>query len=86
MSGVLKALYICTHKRQMHMKRKFKVGDRVKDDDYGFGTVMYDDGTNVVPYAVEFDEPTRASVERCKEGHGLWLEESDLTLVKPATK
>jgi hypothetical protein len=69
------------------MERKFKVGDRVKDDDYGLGTVMHDDGWDyVLPYAVEFDNPTDVSVTHCKDGHGLWLSESDLTLVKPDTK
>jgi hypothetical protein len=68
------------------MERKFKVGDRVKDDDYGLGTVMHDDGSNYVPYAVEFDNPTDLSVIHCKDGHGLWLSERDLTLVETAAK
>ncbi len=57
---------------------KFKVGDRVVNEDFGKGTVMFNDGGNFVPYAVEFDKPTNNDVDHCKDGYGLWLDESDL--------
>jgi hypothetical protein len=68
------------------MERKFKVGDRVMDSDFGLGTVMYDDQWVLCPYAVEFDNPTDLTVSHCKENHGIWLEERHLTLVEPNAK
>ena len=64
------------------MERKFKVGDRVMDEYYGIGTVKFDDESNFYPYAVEFDKETGLSVSHCKNEHGSFCDEGDLTLVE----
>ena len=60
---------------------KFKVGDRVRDEDFGNGTVKYYSGGYFLHYAVEFDKPTNQNVDYCKDGHGLWCDESYLTIL-----
>jgi len=64
------------------MARKFKVGDRVRDEDFGIGTVKSDNGKDSWCYTVEFDEPTGADASYCKENHGLWLGDEHLTLIE----
>ena len=68
------------------MERKFKVGDRVWDEDFGKGTVKFDDESPSYPYAVEFDEFLDGSASHCKDGHGIWLKETDLILITELEK
>jgi hypothetical protein len=60
---------------------KFKVGDRVVDEDFGKGTVIFNDGTDLAPYEIEFDEVTGFDIEHCKPQHGMHLDERYLTLI-----
>lgn len=63
------------------MKRNFKVGDRVKDSSFGIGTVVHDDGSDWIPYAVEFDNEMGSTADSFKCGHSLWTDEKYLTLI-----
>lgn len=62
---------------------KFKVGDRVKHEKWGKGTIRYIDNL-YQPYAVEFDKSFMAGHtcnRYCKDKHGLWCNEDELELV-----
>lgn len=66
---------------------KFKVGDRVKHEELGKGTIQYIDNDNYhLPYAVEFDERFMTGhicAGYCKDKHGFWCNENELELIKP---
>ena len=69
---------------------KFKVGDKVKHKEYGFGKIIYiDEEARVMPYAVQFEtfnedlyDLGEFGAPKVKNGHGRWCEESDLELDK----
>ena len=63
------------------MERKFKVGDRVRDEDFGDGTVMFDDGSDFVPLIVEFDNLVDCTAKDFKAGYSMWMEAYDLKLI-----
>lgn len=63
------------------MERKFKVGDRVRDASFGNGTVVCDDGSDWIPYAIEFDNNIGCTADNFKREHSLWTEEKYLTLI-----
>ena len=66
------------------MATKIKVGDRVKHGEYGDGVVKFDDGSGLMPFAVEFD---RVNTDfgncngHCKYGRGVWCGR-ELILIK----
>ena len=64
--------------------RKLKIGDRVREDHFGIGTIIDIEGSSM-PYLVEFDKEN----EEChdgrgqgKENHCFWCYEEDLSLAK----
>lgn len=65
--------------------RKLGVGDRVKHLEYGVGTIVFDDGGSLVPFAVEFDTPNE-DLHWCnnhtKDNRGYWCDSDDLELVE----
>lgn len=72
-----------------HKQHTYKVGDRVRHDTYGNGTVKYVNGRL---YAVEFD--TNIGRHNCsllggphtKDGHGWWCEKHELTPIPSPRK
>ena len=66
------------------METRFKVGDRVRHDKYGDGTVkFFEHGDN--HYAVEFDKETGWSHDgggHCKLNHASWQMAINLTLIE----
>lgn len=63
------------------MKRKFKVGDRVRSEEHGCGTIVFDDESDLNPLVVEFDEPTGGTIGRWRKNHSLWTDEKHLTII-----
>lgn len=61
---------------------KYKVGDRVKDKEFGEGIVK---GIEDNVYAVEFDKNIHqhSCFKKCKGGHGYWCTEGELELIRP---
>ncbi|HHX68770.1 MAG TPA: hypothetical protein GX708_12050, partial [Gallicola sp.] len=71
---------------------KFKVGDKVKHNKYGFGKIISFD-VYYNRYAVEFETFNEDlhnlgidGAPKVKDGHGWWCEECDLELVEEAPK
>jgi hypothetical protein len=66
------------------METRFKVGDRVRHDKYGDGTVkFFEHGDN--HYAVEFDKETGWSHDgggHCKLNHASWQMAINLALIE----
>jgi len=73
---------------------KFKVGDKVKHKEYGFGKIIHiDKKAAVIPYAVRFEIFNGKlhglgmfGAPSVKSGHGWLCKESDLKLVEEAPK
>ena len=60
-------------------KLKFKIGDRVKHDRWGVGTVVYVDRDDT--YAVEFDKANsccHSCLGHTKADHGRWCDDNDI--------
>lgn len=69
--------------------REFKVGDRVNHSEYGLGTIKYDDGSDVAPYAIETDEIAGFRTTcggHCKQGRAAWCNPEDLELIERPRK
>jgi hypothetical protein len=68
------------------MKTRFKVGDRVSDDDYGRGTILHFDDKDRM-YVVDFDV-SHPALSDCNghahSGNGLYIDEVHLTLIESA--
>ena len=73
---------------------KFKVGDKVKHEEYGIGEIVYIQvNDKYCPYAVKFEKPNDSlnmlggyGAPRVENKHGLWCSEEDLELVEEAPK
>lgn len=73
---------------------KFKVGDKVKHEEYGIGEIVYIQvNDKYCPYAVKFEKPNDSlnmlggyGAPRVENKHGLWCSEEDLELVKEELK
>jgi len=63
-------------------ENKFKVGDRVEDKVFGKGTIKHISDLKILPYAVEFDNPTYIENRpKCKTNHGAWCTDSEIKLI-----
>ena len=66
--------------------QKFKVGDMVSDDDYGYGTILHFDEQDRL-YVVDFDV-SHPALSDCNghahSGNGLYIDAVHLTLIESA--
>lgn len=65
---------------------EFKVGDRVRHEK-GVGTIVFNDGSTEMNFAVEFDEYMEGHTceGKAKRGHGWWCSAHELTKIEDET-